>query len=286
MKTKFCFLILTTFFALSQLVAQEYHPLLNNSSWTVEVYDFGFNQTFTINPSGEATIRGYTYKKFTDSVPGNEIFIREDASSKKVYKIINGQDVLLFDFNLGVSSPITLSNGQNYIVTSIANINVNGGQRKMFYLRNQSTFLTHDEIWIEGIGNAGHPLLARYEYPSDPTYVLKCSYQNGAQIYNMGLANNDSPSNCDLLGTTDETFDKQTTIFPNPFQQELTIITETNLKNASLKIFNLFGQEIRTIKNISGNKIVVKRENLISGVYIIKIQNENKTISRKITVSN
>ncbi|GEP51120.1 hypothetical protein FNO01nite_17920 [Flavobacterium noncentrifugens] len=286
MKTKllpFLFLI----FLNGKSFSQDYFPLLNNASWNVEVATFGGSQTYAITQNGEAIIGAHTYKKFIDSDLSREYYIREDIAAKKVYKILNGSDVLLFDFNLHVSDVITLANGNNYSVASITNINVNGGQRRQFYLSNVSNLFGYNEVWVEGVGSTAHPLVSRYEMFSDPVYYLQCSFQNGENIYNRGLANGGTPTACVVLSVEDQDYLPKISFAPNPFQTEITISTTTGFRNSTLKVYNQFGQLLREIKGLNGNKINFGRENLNSSLYFFELTENGKLLtSAKILVTN
>ena len=51
------------------------------------------------------------------------------------------------------------------------------------------------------------------------------------------------------------------------------------LNNATLTVYNSFGQAVAQIKNISEQAITLHRDNLASGLYFIRLTEENKTIS-------
>ena len=68
-------------------------------------------------------------------------------------------------------------------------------------------------------------------------------------------------------------------IFPNPFNSVATIETQTKLNNASLKVFNIYGQTIKQIDNISGQSINLTRDWLPSGQYIVQFSESNKIIA-------
>jgi hypothetical protein len=70
-------------------------------------------------------------------------------------------------------------------------------------------------------------------------------------------------------------------IFPNPFISLTTIVTNANLKNASLTLHNSYGQTLKQVKNISGQTISLSRDNLPSGMYFICLREENKIIAVK-----
>jgi Secretion system C-terminal sorting domain len=66
--------------------------------------------------------------------------------------------------------------------------------------------------------------------------------------------------------------------FPNPFVSSTTIQTIDNLKNASLTICNAYGQIVKQIKNISGQTVALSRDYLPSGLYFIRLTEENKIV--------
>src|SRR5258706_233444 len=68
-------------------------------------------------------------------------------------------------------------------------------------------------------------------------------------------------------------------VYPNPAQQAFTIAFSTSVINAALDIYNIYGAKIKTINNISGNKIKIERGNLVSGIYFIHLVQQNKTIA-------
>lgn len=260
--------------------SQEYFPLLDNSAWTVLVSDFGGTETKYYSEIGESIIGSYIYKKYV-SLTNEEYFLRENLDEKKVYKLVNGNDVLLYDFSLHVSDNITLIDGENYNVESITNINVNGGQRRQFYLRNiNSPWL--DEYWIEGVGRRTHPLLAKNEFFTDPEYYLLCSYQGGGiNIFNFGIANGGSTTSCTLSVGEQYNSSKKIGFAPNPFDNELIITSQIDLSKSTIKLFNSIGQNVREIKNISGKRYILNRENLNSGLYLVKIYENGKEIIAK-----
>jgi hypothetical protein len=267
--------------------SQEYFPLLDNSSWIILIADFGGIEYREINQSNDETIGIHTYKKFIDNT-NQQFLLREDIDGKKIYKLINGSEVLLYDFSLQVLDNITLVNEQNYQVQSITNINVNGGQRRQFYLRNldnNSPF--PNEVWIEGVGNYGHPLLATNEIFSDPIFELKCSFQNGENIFNQGIANGGNPTSCTLSLQEQNDLSKKISFAPNPFTTELKISTTISFNNSTLKMYNSIGQIVKQLNNVNGQEIILKRENLSNGIYLIQLfENEKLLTSNKILITN
>lgn len=68
------------------------------------------------------------------------------------------------------------------------------------------------------------------------------------------------------------------TITPNPFSNHATIFTEKSLNNATVIIYNSFGQEVKQIERIFGNTINLERSNLNSGIYYFWLKNDTEMI--------
>jgi len=70
-------------------------------------------------------------------------------------------------------------------------------------------------------------------------------------------------------------------VFPNPFSTQTTLQTDILLHNATFTVYNCFGQTVREITNISGNTATFYRDNLPSGLYFIRLAQDNKQIETK-----
>jgi len=68
-------------------------------------------------------------------------------------------------------------------------------------------------------------------------------------------------------------------IYPNPFSSSTTLITNTILNNANLVIYNILGQELKTLKNISGTQITINRGNLADGLYFYTLTQDNRILA-------
>jgi len=78
--------------------------------------------------------------------------------------------------------------------------------------------------------------------------------------------------------TTDDSFNAQFNISPNPTSNFFTIKTKELIDNITL--YNTIGQKVLSKKNINNTKIYTN--NLPNGLYILKINSGNKTASKKI----
>ncbi len=77
------------------------------------------------------------------------------------------------------------------------------------------------------------------------------------------------------------------TIYPNPFSSETTISTEKILKDATLNIYNVFGQKVKQIQNISGQQIKIDRNGLSNGIYFIRVLENNKALwTEKVVITD
>ena len=67
--------------------------------------------------------------------------------------------------------------------------------------------------------------------------------------------------------------------YPNPFSIQTTFHTDKIFKDATLTVYNLYGQQVKQIKNISGQTVILSRDNLASGLYFLRLTEDNKTVS-------
>lgn len=77
----------------------------------------------------------------------------------------------------------------------------------------------------------------------------------------------------------EETRNTGVSIFPNPLTSQTNLRTSKPLQKASLTIYNSSGQTVKQIGNLSGQKIVLYRDNLPRGLYFVRLSEENKIIA-------
>lgn len=78
-------------------------------------------------------------------------------------------------------------------------------------------------------------------------------------------------------------------IFPNPFYLETTIQTNTFFQNSTLTLLNSFGQTVKQLYNVSGQQIILFRDDLPSGLYFLRLTegyNSNFSISKLVIIGN
>ncbi len=272
--------------------------MLLNSTWLL--YDWTSHgspsEERMIEQAEDIVIGSYTYKKYIDQFPSYDnysnllhtVYLREDVAERKVYKIVDGVDLLLYDFNLENGS--TIYQYGNTFTATVDYAIVNNWNRKRITLKSTEEYCGErlTQIWIEGVGSNKHPFYPDYSMynvcsSSGGTMVFtKCSFQNGEHIFG-----NPECSSFALLGIgeSDMLIDN-ISVAPNPFSSELYIESEITFNNASLKFYNAVGQLVREINNISGLRIILNRENLNSGLYFIQLFEKGKLVkSSKVLVN-
>lgn len=247
--------------------------------------DIGSESDYYVESSGEETIAGVDYHKFIDPFYQTSIFLREDIGAKKVYKVFNGLDVLLFDFNLHVGDQITLANQETYQVISETEIPVTGGERRQLVLNCLTNSNLFNEVWIEGVGNREHPLMARFEYDSDPTFNLNCSYQNSINIYNRGLFIGQPLVDCsELLNSTDILSQGQIQVYQYESSKILNVKSEFDLSNYKMSIINILGQELLEKRTLHGKTLNVDVSHIQSGLYLLHLSGQYEHFNQKIYI--
>lgn len=85
-------------------------------------------------------------------------------------------------------------------------------------------------------------------------------------------------TNC-TVGLIETLENEGITIFPNPFSVQTTLHSGKSFKDASLIVYNSLGQTVKRIDNLSGQDVILNRNNLPGGLYFIRITQDSKLIS-------
>ncbi len=238
--------------------------------------------------NGDTIINAMTYHKIFQSgyisascpPPGYNYYnnyegaIRQDVLLKKVFFILpsNANEELLYDFNLGIGDTLQPSINTppdyNYI-SSIDSVLVGSQYHKRFLLNNLND--TNYAI-IEGLGST-FGLFHKIVLPFESGSQLNC-FNNEGNIYPV---NSSCLFNIGIFEINKSILNIK--IFPNPLISESKIISDYYFKNATIIIYNSYGEEIRQVNNFIGQEIVIHRRKLISGVYYLKIIEDSKIIS-------
>ncbi len=280
---------------MNTIQAQSYHPLLNNSSWYVNKRNFAVDEDFWVYYVKDTTISSMTYQMYTDSNVNYTSFVREDTSTRQVHRNHNGSDELLFDFSLQVGDSVALGDGFTYHVWHVDTVTVmNSGQRKRMYLRFPNSIpILRSQSWIEGVGMIERPLRPPFNLPSDPAFSLRCSHQDGDNIYNWGIQGTGTPDTCppDAYAPPDTSGEPthvgmvpdqgNPLVFPNPVERELNIELPTGFGSATIVLRDQKGRIVHANEHVNGSVVKISTGGLPSGIYMLEIAN-TKQVDRRL----
>ncbi len=275
--------------------AQPYIPMPTTKAvWTISTVTFGVpSGTYKYGMYGDTLINNVTYKKiyynsdfnFNISSPNTNYrgAIREYA--KKVYKINPGTTTegLLYDFTLAIgdtAKSITQMGLYAYRKVTGYNFIVYNGQvhRKWIF---QST----GEFWLEGIGSS-FGLFDALITPTDVCRSLVClSINDLVQYQNISPAcfNATSSYDCDggFVSVNELPFENNKSfIFPNPFSNSAILKTSAELNDATLKVYDILGQEVQIYMHLSGRELKINKGNLSNGHYYYNLVQSGNLISK------
>ncbi|MBA3664019.1 MAG: T9SS type A sorting domain-containing protein [Bacteroidetes bacterium] len=82
------------------------------------------------------------------------------------------------------------------------------------------------------------------------------------------------------VGINENSLTSRFKLFPNPFTNVATFQFDNFTKqNCTLTLFDLCGQAVRTIKNITVDKVEIERQNLANGFYFYKLSTDKQIIA-------
>jgi hypothetical protein len=294
-------IILTTFIAMTVVHGQTnvYHTFPDSAIWRVDVSIYmpgnGGCQAyyyFQYYSSGDTLINSYNYKKIyksfvyltstgpnspCDPVPpwgysGYVGALRDDSISKKAFFVFQNEsnDSLLYDYNLNVGDTIKGCISINdVIVTSVDSIIIGSHERKKWNY-SSTGFI------IQGIGtDAG--LIDIINTGGGTFSSLICVKDSSSTIFTSGHY---SEMGCNLIYEELNEINSVNNVncYPNPFYTETSLQTNKLFKNATLTIYNSYGQMVKQIDNLAGQTIIFQRDNLPSGLYFFRLTQDNKII--------
>ena len=73
--------------------------------------------------------------------------------------------------------------------------------------------------------------------------------------------------------------DQDLSIYPNPFSDKTILQLDYPLQNATLTLYNSFGQVVKQMENLSGQTIALQRDDLPSGLYFLRLTEGNKVFA-------
>ena len=83
---------------------------------------------------------------------------------------------------------------------------------------------------------------------------------------------------CSATGLENELYSANIVIAPNPFTYETTISFSSEQKNTTLTIIDLPGKEIKSVTIHGTKNFILEKREIKSGIYFLKITDENKNV--------
>jgi hypothetical protein len=122
---------------------------------------------------------------------------------------------------------------------------------------------------------------------SEPNTIVETA-STISSIPNTNIGNVGTDSTICLLVSTVNLHEENTlSLYPNPFSTTTTLHLDRHISNATLMVFNIYGQLVRQTDNLSGSTIIFNRDNLKNGLYFIRLIKENTTVANlKILITN
>lgn len=90
--------------------------------------------------------------------------------------------------------------------------------------------------------------------------------------------------NCDFASSTKDLVDANVNLkmSPNPATVEVNITVSNETPIRSFYVYDITGKVVRAINNINTSNVVLKRESLQNGLYLIRMNFDNGTLTKKI----
>lgn len=89
-----------------------------------------------------------------------------------------------------------------------------------------------------------------------------------------------SLSRCLTTGLSINNKEIKSSLFPNPFKSLATLQFDNSKKeNCTLTLYNLCGQVMRTIQNITTDRIELERQSLANGLYFFQLSTDKQIIA-------
>lgn len=311
MKHSFLFLF---FLITSFLNAQNYHPFpTRNAMWTEMYfnpypYEYSEFHSFALKDN-DTTINGKRYHKLYHSM--DTTFTEADLcgaireENKKIYyysivslsfpnsgssinsymTIESKKEVILCDFSLNIgdtlkSDSIRLVLNSEMVVEKIDSI-VLGSEYRKIYTFAYPDLTPHLVIpwaqWVEGIGHLRGLLFKIGDVPTNGLWNdLICFKEGNSWLYHY------SDKYTDCFYKTDAVIkipnESDITIAPNPIYESATVNFKEN-HYKKLLMLDLLGRNVREYNLEGRSSLIIHREGLVSGVYILSFLDNNGEIT-------
>jgi hypothetical protein len=117
-----------------------------------------------------------------------------------------------------------------------------------------------------------------------PMTLTGCLTNSGGNSYNAATITRHAPISINTLcsgsnDVNDLVYKNEISIYPNPFSSGTTIKISGNYEKFSFTIYNLWGQSVKQIRNITDGSTSLSRDALPSGLYFIHLMQDDKIVA-------
>ena len=271
-----------------------YSSILNDGIMQRMVFctaaDGAYEADYTVK--GVISFNNTEYAIFSSDLtwPDNTFYVREDTIHGKLwaYDISTNKEWLTVDMSLTIGDTFLLAPRYEHYYDTISiveDVYYDEAGLKHILLNaicfNSAIFPYYHKLeFIEGIGASyglGFQVVTNFPVAFSYQELLICAFQNQDQIYSLESS---SLENCHLLiDNVSNVYKQEFKIYPNPCRSwdDITLVGnyETNL---SLLLIDFTGRTVITMSDIKSKKIINPFGGISSGLYILKILDENDAL--------
>lgn len=175
----------------------------------------------------------------------------------------------------------------NWGTTSLTNVDFSGNTGDIYVVKFSPI---GSPLWAKSAGGSSGDMAESVAIDATGSLYAAGEYNSSTIIFSSTTLTNTGPRDLFLTkmagstGVAEQQEHFLATIFPNPMTTQTIISFDKELKNAVLKIYNVLGEELKSV-NFSGNQFVIEKGEMTKGIYSIQVIDENKNVvNRKIVV--
>ena len=226
------------------------------------------------------------------------------AQEMKTDLIVNDNIFIPNNGNLTTFDQAVVDNGGEIFIWGLMGHTHQWGKDYKVYLRNtngtKGDLIYDASCSLDGVPGCVAPFydyqhipIRYYEplFPLDlnPGFIHTASYENnGPSNVGWGPTSDDEMMVLVMMYTTDTTglnmstsidnlddLKQEVQVFPNPMDNEATVVLPDDMRNVRFSLFNTLGQEVMTKQNIYDNTFTIQKGNLPKGIYLFRVEDEN-----------
>ena len=173
--------------------------------------------------------------------------------------------------DLGISVQQTSDNG--YIITGESNVLGGLGLTDIYLIK------------TDNMGNSGCHQLTPHIIVNNPSITvtnIPIKVSSGGTVYTPPVFSSkgcDMATFCSTAEVNEISNSNSIVIFPNPFSSQTILHSDKAFKNATLTLYNPFGQVVKQLNSLSGQEVILQRGNLPSGLYFIRLVEDNVVLA-------